>query len=186
MDELPDLSSLSHEEKDGLIRMLFPLIEKVRQLTVRVEELEVRLSKDSHNSSKPPSSDGLSKKTRSLRVASGKKPGGQAGHTGKTLKRARDVDRVIDHALPEHCLGCGAPLVGADAQLDERRQVFDIPVARYQVLEHRTWRLRCACGQLHQSQFPEGLTELVQYGPNVRALAVHLAQGQLLPLARSA
>lgn len=50
MDELPDLSSLSHEEKDGLIRMLFPLIEKVRQLTVRVEELEARLSKDSHNS----------------------------------------------------------------------------------------------------------------------------------------
>jgi transposase len=186
MDELPDLSSLSHEEKDSLIRMLFPLIEKVRQLTVRVEELEARLSKDSHNSSKPPSSDGLSKKTRSLRVASGKKPGGQAGRTGKTLERAQHVDVVIDHALPEHCQECGASLVGADAQLDERRQVFDIPVARYQVLEHRTWQLRCACGQLHQSQFPEDVTELVQYGPNVRALAVHLSAGQMLPLGRSA
>ena len=49
--------------------MLFPLIEKVRQLTVRVEELEARLSKDSHNSNNPPSSDGLAKKTRSLRVS---------------------------------------------------------------------------------------------------------------------
>lgn len=186
MDELPDLSSLSHEQKDELIRMLFPLIEKVRQLTARVEELEARLSKDSHNSSKPPSSDGLAKKTRSLRVASGKKPGGQAGHAGKTLERARDVDVVIEHPLPEHCQRCGAPLMGADAQLDEQRQVFDIPVARYQVLEHRTWQLRCACGQLHQSQFPEGVSELVQYGPNVRALAVHLTHGQLLPLARSA
>ena len=186
MDELPDLSSLSHEQKDALIRMLFPLIEKVRQLTARVEELEARLSKDSHNSSKPPSSDGLSKKTRSLRVASGKKPGGQAGRTGKTLERAQHVDVVIDHALPEHCQGCGASLVGAEAQLDQRRQVFDIPVARYQVLEHRTWQLRCACGQLHQSQFPEDVTELVQYGPNVRALAVHLSAGQMLPLGRSA
>jgi len=186
MDELPDLSSLSHEQKDELIRMLFPLAEKVRQLTARVEELEARLSKDSHNSSKPPSTDGLAKKTRSLRVASGKKPGGQTGHAGKTLKRAQYVEVVIDEPLPEHCHKCGASLVGGDAQLDERRQVFDIPVARYLVTEHRTWQLRCACGQLHQSQFPEGVSELVQYGPNVRALAVHLAQGQLLPLGRSA
>src|ERR1017187_5121506 len=106
MDELPDLSRLSHEEKDGLIRMLFPLIEKVRQLTMRVEELEARLSKDSHNSSKPPSSDGLSKKTRSLRVASGAKPGGQFGRVGKALKRTNEVDVVIEHPLPQHCDAC--------------------------------------------------------------------------------
>lgn len=186
MEELPDLSRLTHEQKDELIRMLFPLIEQVRQLTARVEDLEARLSKDSHNSSKPPSTDGLTKKTRSLRVASGAKPGGQAGRAGKTLERTSQVDVVIEHPLPQHCQGCGAPLMTADAQLDERRQVFDIPVARYQVTEHRTRQLRCACGQLHQSQFPEGVTEVVQYGPNVRALAVHLSEGQLLPLGRSA
>jgi transposase len=186
MEELPDLSRLTHEQKDDLIRMLFPLIEQVRKLTARVEELEARLSKDSHNSSKPPSSDGLTKKTRSLRVASGAKPGGQVGRVGKTLKRTSQVDVVIDHPLPQHCQACGTPLMTADAQLDERRQVFDIPVARYQVTEHRTRQLRCTCGQLHQSQFPEGVTEVVQYGPNVRALAVHLTEGQLLPLGRSA
>ena len=69
MEELPDLSRLTHDQKDDLIRMLFALIEQVRQLTARVAELEARLSKDSHNSSKPPSSDGLTKKTRSLRVS---------------------------------------------------------------------------------------------------------------------
>ena len=186
MDELPDLSRLSHAQKDELIRMLFPLIEEVRRLTVRVEELEARLRKDSHNSSKPPSSDGLAKKTCSLRVASGKKPGGQVGRVGKTLERSGDVDIVIEHPLPRHCQGCGACLAGADAQLHERRQVFDIPVARYHVTEHRTWKVRCACGQWHQSEFPEGVSELAQYGPNVRALAVHLSHGQLLPLARCA
>ena len=103
MDELPDLSRLSHDQKDDLIRMLFPLIEQVRRLTARVEELEARLSKDSHNSSKPPSSDGLGKKTRSLRVASRAKPGGQFGRVGKTLKRTSEVDVVI-FALPTSAL----------------------------------------------------------------------------------
>jgi transposase len=182
MDALPELSLLSHEQKDALIRMLF---EKVRELTARVEELEARLSKDSHNSGKPPSSDGLAKKTRSLRESSGKKAGGQAGHRGKTLERVKHPDLIVTHPLPP-CCPCGAALNPAKARVDERRQVFDIPVAQYQVTEHRTQHLRCTCGQVHQSRFPEGVTETVQYGPNVRALAVHLTHGQLLPVARSA
>jgi transposase len=182
MKELPELSSLSHEQKDLLIRQLFDL---VQQLTARVEELEARLSKDSHNSSKPPSSDGPWKKTCSLREPSGKKSGGQAGHQGKTLKRASHADIVINYPLPQHCQ-CGLSLDATKAQVHERRQVFDIPVARYQVTEHRTQQLRCTCGQLHQSLFPQEVTEVVQYGPNVRALAVHLTHSQLLPLARSA
>src|SRR5260221_12879545 len=55
-------------------------------LLERVQELEARLAKDSHNSSKPPSSDGLARKTKSLRRRSGKKPGGQLGHRGETLR----------------------------------------------------------------------------------------------------
>ena len=182
MKALPDLSSLSHEQKDELIRTLFDLVQR---LTVRVEELEARLSKDSHNSSKPPSSDGLGKKTRSLREPSGKRSGGQAGHLGKTLKRVSHADIVIDHPLAQRC-PCGAALDAAAARIHERRQVFDIPVARYQVTEHRTRQWRCTCGVVHQSAFPEGVSEVVQYGPNVRALAVHLTHGQLLPVARSA
>ena len=184
-DQLPNLSLLSHEQKDEIIRLLFPLIAEVRRLSARVAELEARLSKDSHNSSKPPSSDGLAKKSNSPSVPSGKKPGGQAGHAGKTLERLAHVDTVIIHPLPQHCT-CGASLAGADARLWEQRQVIDIPVARYYVTEHRTLQSICTCGQVQQSAFPEDLTEVVQYGPNVRALAVHLTHGQLLPMARSA
>ncbi len=184
-NELPDLSSFSHEQKDALIRMLFPLIAEVRRLSAKVAELEARLSKDSHNSSKPPSSDGLAKKSDSPRTPSGKNPGGQPGRVGKTLERLAHVDTVIDHPLPRHCT-CGASLAGAHKQLGEQRQVIDIPVASYQVTEHRTWQTRCTCGQVHQSAFPADVTEVIQYGPNVRALAVHLTHGQLLPLARSA
>ena len=108
----------------------------VQRLTARVEELQARLSKDSHNSSKPPSSAGLGKKTRSLREPSGKPSGGQPGHLGKTLKRVSQADHVVDHHLPQRH-ACGAALDEAQARLSERRQVFDIPVARYQVTEHR-------------------------------------------------
>ena len=151
-ETLPDLSQLSHEQKDDIIRSLFPLIAQVRRLSARVAELEARLSKDSHNSSKPPSSDGLAKKSASPNIPSGKKPGAQPGHVGKTLERSTRVDIPINHPLPQYC----------------------------------TWQTHCVCGQVQQSEFPANVTEAVQYGPNVRALAVHLTHGQLLPLLRSA
>ncbi len=70
MYEIHDLPSLTHEQQDELILALYQ----------RVVALEARLAKDSHNSSKPPTSDGFSKKPRSLRRPSGRKPGGQPGH----------------------------------------------------------------------------------------------------------
>ena len=57
-------------------------------------------------------------------------------------------------------------------------------MAGYRVTEHCAWQTRRACGQIHPGEFPAGVSEAVQYGPNVRALAVHLNHGQLLPLAR--
>ena len=74
------------------------LREQVSLLVAQVQDLQARLAKDSHNSSKPPSSDGLTRKTKSLRRRSGKKPGGQIGHRGDTLRLA---------ALPRR--GGGAP-----------------------------------------------------------------------------
>jgi transposase len=93
MDELPDLARLSVAEKDELIRELWPLRALVRDLAAQVTalqakvmELEARLAQNSRNSSKPPSSDGLSKpKPKSLRKAGQRPKGGQKGHVGHTL-----------------------------------------------------------------------------------------------------
>ncbi len=145
---------------------------------MRVSELEARLSKDRHNSSKPPSSDGL-KKTRSLRRPSGAKPGGQVGHKGTTLKRVQEPDEVIEHGLPERCDGCGETLPPSCAQIAERRQVFDIPVVRYEATEHRILRLQCGCGKLHESQFLSSVRRAVQYEPNIHALVVHADESGL-------
>ena len=106
MHELPDLSRLSAAEKDALIFAQFEqlqqvphLIALVQVLSARVRELEGRLHKDSHNSSKPPCSGGLAKKPTSLRHSSGRKPGGQVGHAGSTLKRVANPE-VMDGAAP--------------------------------------------------------------------------------------
>src|SRR5260370_7703046 len=73
------------------------LREQVQALAARVLELEARLAKDRHNSSKPPSSDGLKRKTKSLRQRSGKQPGGQLGHRGETLRLVATPHPVAEH-----------------------------------------------------------------------------------------
>jgi len=173
-----------NETAQALQGQVQALTSEVERLRLRIKELEAQASKNSKNSSKPPSSDGL-KKTTSLRVASGKKPGGQAGHRGKTLKPTDTPDRVIVHALPGRCDACQAMLSSSQAQVHPRGQVFDIPAVRFEVVEYQTLRLRWACGKLHESGFSPEVCEVAQYGPNVRALAVHLTQGQLLPFARA-
>src|SRR6185437_15054340 len=103
------------------------LREQVEALGVLVQELQVRLAKDSHNSGKPPSSDGLGRKTRSLRKKSGKKPGGQLGHRGETLRLVMTADVVVEQR-PAVCGGCQAPLVTDTlVVVRERRQVYDLP-----------------------------------------------------------
>lgn len=162
------------------------LFEQVDALLARIETLEAQARKNSSNSSKPPSSDGLAKKTRSLRESSGKAPGGQVGHKGTTLKRAAQATQTIDHPLPWQCDHCHGVLPLAEAHVAECRQVLDVPAAAFDVIEHRTLAVVCRCGQSHVSAFPAGVTEPVQYGPNVKALGVHLTQGQMLPYARAA
>lgn len=190
MNARPDLSALSVAQKDALIVALFEQVEEltamVQKLNSRVEELEGRLRKDSHNSSKPPSSDGLSKKSQSLRQRSGRKPGGQFGHGGSTLKLVRHPDVIVEHPLAPHCNRCGAVL-GAQAQglITVRRQVFDLLRPVLQVTEHRGYELHCSCGQHHCSRFPQEVVAPVQYGPVVKSTLVYLTQQQLLPMERT-
>lgn len=154
-------------------------------LTARVKELADRLGTDSHNSSKPPSSDGFAKKTRSLRQKSGKKPGGQPGHPGSTLRFSEAPDEVVTHR-PAACRGCGEVLAGEPATSVERRQVVDLPPVSLQVVEHRAERKACPrCGVTTAAEFPDAVTQPVQYGPRLQALGVYLVEYQLLPYDRA-
>src|ERR1700688_5161622 len=109
-------------------------------LQARNADLERQLGLNSGNSGKPPSSDGLKKKpcrVRSLRERSGKKPGGQKGHPGETLRQSETVDAAINH-FPKACAGCGAALSEAMATDHIARQVFDLPEPQPLIVtEHR-------------------------------------------------
>lgn len=160
---------------------------QVEQLLERVRELEARLAKDSHNSSKPPSSDPPFKKPppRSLRPSKGRKPGGQKGHPGATRELVEDPEHSVVVPLTGRC-ACGCDLSDLVVEeLPERRQVVDV-VVRREVTEYRTVAGVCACGQVHRSAFPTGIEAPVQYGAGVAALAVYLTQYQQLPYQRTA
>ncbi|MGZ6392517.1 MAG: IS66 family transposase, partial [Ktedonobacterales bacterium] len=154
-------------------------------LLQRVQELEARLAKDSHNSGKPPSSDGLARKTRSLRKQSGKKPGGQLGHRGETLRLVAVPDEVVEHR-PQVCATCHAALDEAAAVvLRERRQVHEVPVLRLHIREHQVAHLRCPrCASVTAGTFPSEVPSRVQYGPRLEALVVYLVEQQLVPYGR--
>src|SRR6266516_4458887 len=111
--------------------------QQISQLSEQVKGLQERLAKDSHNSHLPPSSDRFSRQPKSLRKKSGKKPGGQEGHPGKTLLFSPCPDEVIVHPV-DRCEQCQADLTQVPPLLVERRQVVDVPPARMFVREHHS------------------------------------------------
>jgi transposase len=151
---------------------------------LRIEELERRLAKDSHTSSKPPSSDGLGRKRRTYRQKSGKPSGGQEGHSGHTLLPTLSPDIMVVHR-PTHCEHCQDNLQQEAGRVKERRQLHDLPELRLQVTEHQIEEICCPiCQHWTPGSFPPGVDAPTQYGPGVQALAVYLSQFQLLPMER--
>jgi transposase len=80
------------EGEEAVIALVESLVERINALEARIEVLENQKSKDSKNSSKPPSGDGFAKRTKSLRTKSGRKSGGQKDHPGSTLEWREEVD----------------------------------------------------------------------------------------------
>ena len=161
------------------------LKDEVERLNQRLRDVEDQLRKDSHNSSKPPSSDGF-KKIAKVRKPSGKKPGGQKGHEGKTLRMVKNADKVKIHKV-DYCEHCGKSLKKKKAIDHDRRQVFDLPPIKVEVTEHRAEIKECdRCGKRSTAEFPDDITHKVQYGPGLKAHAVYIKNYALLPYERAA
>ena len=152
----------------------------------RIAELEARLKQTPRNSSKPPSAEGLGKPPpRSRRAKSGRKPGGQDGHEGRTLAQVAKPDREVRHE-PACCAGCGAGLAGRPVTAVQRRQVFDLPPVAVQVTEHQLIERECGCGHRTRAAAPAGADGPVQYGPRIAAIIIYLYAGQFLSRQRTA
>jgi IS1 family transposase len=147
---------------------------QVAALQAEVAQLREQLGRNSQNSSQPPSSDTPSGPPRPQRAPSGRKRGGQQGHTGhgRKLVPVEHVTHVID-LKPTRCDQCGALLMGEDAQ-PVRHQVTDLPRVESEVTEYRQHTLTClACGTSIPAEFPAEMPS-GSFGPRVQATVGYL------------
>ena len=181
-------------DKEILIELLLNALARIDELervvasqAATIQQLQDQLAKNSSNSSKPPSSDGLKKpKSRSLRQKGEHSLGGQPGHKGNTLKMVAKPDHVQPHLLL-HCPHCQTDLSEIEALGHEKRQVFDIPPVRLEVTEHQAQIKQCpGCGQPVKGAFPADVSQPTQYGPRLKAQASYLNVYHFIPLARTA
>ena len=187
--EISKNTSFTEENFQKVLGVALSLQEAVIKLTKeneslmqKVNDLEFRLSKDSHNSSKPPSSDGYKKKPIvNQRTKTGKSIGGQAGHKSNSKPFHQHPDKVYYH-LPS---GCECGVEHWEEKPTETFQIVDLPPIRGCVTEHRKIKYKCNnCGKEFSGDPPESKGNKIQYGTQVRSLAAYLSQYQLIPYHR--
>lgn len=186
-----ELQALSKEEIIDLFVAFAEKFEKqIQQLqdevaSLREENHQLKQPKNSRNSSRPPSQD-IAKlpRQKSLRKSSGKKSGGQLGHTGSTLKQMCELDKVVEHPPVSICPQCGLDHHNAQRELLGTRQVIDIPPVRAHVTEHRIYGVKCTCGHISKGRFPAEASAPVKYGNRLTSLVGYLSTRQYLSYER--
>jgi transposase len=177
------------KEYQELHMVIAALIQKVDALSLENAELKNRLSKyetpkNSNNSSIPPSKDENRPQRRGLREQTGRKPGGQKGREGNTLKMA-EVPGTVERHIPGYCNCCGADVSAIPHEFVGKRQVFDIPEIKVHVTEHQVFKKRCkACGHETTGSFPSQAKAPVSYGNNIESLIGYLHTRQYIPFKR--
>ena len=150
-----------HVDICNLNRNIDKLNADLRKRDKQIEELKTRLSKyetpdkNSGNSSTPPSKENMKdeaiRRTKTLRKPTGKKPGGQHGHEGSTLKITATPDNTED-IKANYCTKCGSSLDDCERILDCVTQVVSIPELKPIVKEIRHYITICkTCGERIQS-----------------------------------
>jgi transposase len=179
------LEELSREE---LIALAERLLEANAALEERVRRLERQVSRNSANSSMPPSTDGLPgraepapKRTKK----SGRGRGKQKGAPGSAMPWVAVPDETVPHRPNGRC-SCGADLTRArDVAIERSHQVHDLPEVRIRVWQHDVYRVRCGCGIEHLGALPGEVSAAPSsYGPNLRSLVVYLLVYQHVPVQR--
>jgi transposase len=151
-------------------------------LTQENIEMRTRLNQNCTNSSQPPSSSPFIK-PQSLRVKTGRKPGGQPGHKGSTLQVTESPDEVVEHKV-DTCSYCGCDLSGETTIISQTRQVVDVKIVPL-VIQHAVHSKTCLlCGKRTTAAFPHGVDHYLQYGDTFNSLMVYLNKGNFIPYDR--
>jgi transposase len=170
-------------QENKILKQENKILQKENQ-ELKQEIASLKHRKNSDNSSMPPSSDiGRERRTSSLRKSSGKKPGGQTGHKGTTLKM-RDISDLTEKHFPTVCENCGSSLSDLAAIFSGRRQIIDLPKIEPIVTEHQIYTKQCDCGHCTKSNYPNAVTSPISYGANIQSLVAYLSVRQYVPIER--
>ena len=179
MTELPDLSLLSHAEKDALIHALWARLElaeaRLAAAEKRIAELEARLGeppKRPDNSSLPPS---RGQKPNRPETAPRKGPRkGSLGREGGGRPLAETPDQTVI-AKPAHCQHCRAALTDADQRLAQRYDKIDLPPIKPIITRVERYAGHCpCCFATTLAAVPEGMEAGTPFSLNLVALAIYL------------
>jgi len=187
MEELRRENERLRQENEELRELLKQVTEGLLAAEEKIKQLSEQLKQNSRNSNWPSSRDQSRQKPKpkSLRPKTERQAGGQEGHEGHTLEFNPQPD-VIEKHRPAHCAYCQASLVeemGVSAIA--KRQVFDLPPLRFVTIEHQAETVLCpGCGEATSADFPTDVTHPVQYGSQVKRLAVYLRHEQFMPYER--
>ena len=177
VQQLMEQNTTLLKQNAALANQVDELTATVQELNQTIRELKEQLNKNSKNSSKPPSSDGLKKKTvkknRSLRESSGKKQGAQEGHNGVHLSIISESDHTKNH-MHSDCTGCPhrAKCLSKACIKETRHEVdavVSVDVTAHNLIEVRKCLLH---GGVKTGSFPENIKATVQYGKNLQAMVV--------------
>jgi transposase len=175
--ERDDVHKAYQKGEDAVWVLVQEQNQTILKLAQALNELSSQIIKDSHNSGKPPSTDGLKKKpkhTESLRTISGKKPGREKGHVGQTLVQVENPKDTIPLSV-QACTNCGNDLTKEEITGFVKRQVFDIPPINLEVTEYKAEKKLCPhCQTINTAPFPQAVTQPVQYGYHIKSIAVAL------------
>jgi transposase len=191
--DAPDVVAALQEANARLRAENAELKAQIAELEERIAQMERLISRNSGNSSMPPSTDDLpGKKPPARRTRQGemkRKPGKQPGAPGAFLAWIEHPDKTED-VFPEGICPCGADLKDArDLGVRYSHQVADLPEVRAVTVQHDRHEVVCGCGRRHVADAPPeaaGAPGTVSYGLNFQAWCVFLMVMHHVPVERCA
>jgi len=176
---MPILYSMNEAASNPACPNCAKLEKRLAELEVKIAELETKLQQNSSNSSKPPSSDPPWKKKTPSKESTGRKPGGQPGHSGHYRERLppERLKAVVSH-IPKVCAHCQAPLLQKAGPHDPPpswHQVAELPPLVAEVIEHQGHARTCpCCGKITRAEIPADI-RADTIGPNLAATLCYLS-----------
>jgi len=165
---------------------------RVAELEERLARLERAATRNSGNSSLPPSLDDQPGRAPPAGPERGqgkrRNPGKQPGAPGSHLAWSKEPDRTVPH-FPRGACACGTDLAAAtDLGVAASRQEVEIPELAAQVIQHDLHEVACGCGRVHRAAAPAGagMPGTVTYGISVQAWCVYLMAAHAIPVHRCA